>query len=330
MYLKIIPLLIFCLTIFSCRNSNNSTSDSSIVADSLSGKLIVFHAGSMSVPIKKIANGFMQENPKVEVLLESAGSRDCARKISDLNKDCDLMVSADYAVIDEILIPNFAKWNIKFASNEMVIAYNDKSRYINEINSKNWFEILLKKDVAFGRSEPDSDPCGYRSVLVTRLAEDYYKKPGLTKQILKKDRNYIRPKEVDLLSLLEIHTIDYIYIYRSVAEQHGLRYVVLPDSINLKDTAFSEYYKTATVDVSGKKPGERNIIKGEPMVYGITQIAKAPNPIVAEKFIEYFLNAEKGMKIIIEDGQLSVIPSITSSYEFIPDNLKKFAKPDKK
>ena len=90
--------------------------------------------------------------------MESAGSVESARKITDLNKPCDIMASADYKVIDNMLIPKFAGWNIKFVSNEMCIVYSEKSRYAGQINAKNWFDILLKKDVAFGRADPNTDP----------------------------------------------------------------------------------------------------------------------------------------------------------------------------
>ncbi|OFX59617.1 MAG: molybdate ABC transporter substrate-binding protein [Bacteroidetes bacterium GWA2_30_7] len=321
----LILLLFINILFYSCKQPkhNNELKE---MSDSISGKLTIFHAGSMSVPLKKIADEFKVENPKVEVLLEAAGSRECARKIIDLNKECDVMVSADYAVIDDLLIPKFASWNIKFASNEMVIAYNEKSRYSSEINAQNWYNILLKKDVAFGRSDPNSDPCGYRSVLTVKLAEIYYNEKGLIDKILKKDNNYIRPKEVDLLSHLELHTIDYFFIYRSVAEQHNLKYVTLSDSINLKNPELTDFYKTASVEVSGKKPDETTTIYGEPMVYGITMINNTANKVAALAFIKFFLNKEKGMKIIESDGQKSVIPSITKTYDSLTEELKQFAK----
>ena len=108
----------------------------------------------------------------------------------------------------------------------------------DQINSDNWYEILLNKNVAFGRSDPNADPCGYRSVLTMKLAEKYYKKVGLAAEMLKKDHKYIRPKEVDLIALLEAGEMDYFFIYRSVAEQHKMKYVILPDEINLKTPAF--------------------------------------------------------------------------------------------
>ena len=115
-----------------------------------------------------------------------------------------------------MLIPNFADWNINFTTNEMAIVYHDASRYANEINKDNWYKILLKKDVAYGRSDPNSDPCGYRAVLTSQLAESYYQQKGLAEQLMAKDQNYIRPKETDMLGLLESNAIDYIFLYRSV------------------------------------------------------------------------------------------------------------------
>ena len=182
--------------------------------------LIIFHAGSLSVPFKEISEAFERENPGVKVLLEAAGSRTCARKITDLGRRCDVMASADYSVIDALLIPEHAAWNIKFASNEMAIVYHGGSRSAGEINADNWHEILLRDGVAFGRSDPNSDPCGYRAVLTVKLAEGHYGLEGLSGSLLEKDNEYIRPKETDLLALLESGTIDYIFLYRSVAQQH--------------------------------------------------------------------------------------------------------------
>jgi len=306
---------------FSCSNNNTKQTTSDI-----NGDLIIFHAGSLSVPLKQITKEFNVEYPDVNVMLEAAGSRKCARKITDIHKKCDIMASADYKVIDNLLIPEYADWNIKFASNEMAIVFNEKSRHHEEINKDNWYNILLKKDVAFGRSNPNADPCGYRAVLVSKLAETYYKQAGLAKKLLAKDENYIRPKETDLLALLESNTIDYIFLYRSVAEQHGLKYILLPEEVNLKNPALADFYSTATVDISGKKPGETISKKGEAMVYGITVIKDAPNKRAAKAFIEFFLNKEKGMKIMEANGQPSVIPSPSKSYDMIPDYLKEYAK----
>lgn len=304
------------LLLISCNNSTNKSEKE---------KLIIFHAGSLSVPLKQMKAEYEKANPNVEILLESAGSVKCARKITDLNKDCDIMASADYTIIDEMLIPDYTGWNIKFASNEMAIVYHDASKYSNEINAENWHKILLKKDVIFGRSDPNSDPCGYRAVLTSQLAEDYYNVGNLSDKIISKNQEYIRPKETDLLALLESNTIDYIFLYRSVAEQHGLKYVILPDSINLKNPELKDFYKTASVDITGKEPGTIVTKKGQPMVYGITILDNAPNKELAIKFVDFILSKEGGLKIMEENGQPSMVPTHSKTFNAIPEQLKTYA-----
>jgi molybdate/tungstate transport system substrate-binding protein len=289
-------------------------------------RITIFHAGSLTVPFDRIIKGFKKEHPGVEVLREIAGSRECARKISELHQPCDVFASADYVVIENLLIPEYADWDLKFASNEMAIVFTDKSRRAKDINAQNWFDILLDKDVAFGRSDPNADPCGYRTILTMKLAERYYGKKGLAEQLMNKNTEDIRPKEVDLLALLEVGELDYIFIYRSVAEQHGLKYLTLPDEINLKSPDFEDYYKQASVELDGKKPGEKITQVGAPMVYGVTVPKNSRNPSLATVFIHYLMNKDKGMKILAEMGQPSVVPAVCSTYGKLPDDLRKYAK----
>ena len=292
---------------------------------SLSGDLVIFHAGSLSVPMKEISAAFKKIHPNVNILIESAGSVECARKITDLNKSCDIMASADYKVIDDMLIPKYSDWNIKFVSNEMCIVYTEKSRYADKINISNWFDILLRQDVAYARADPNSDPCGYRSLMTMQLAGKFYKKPGLANLLADKDYNYMRPKEVDLLPLLETQSVDYIFLYKSVAIQHNLKYLTLPAEINLKDPKFAGLYNTAVVSINGKKPGEKVMMKGEPMIYGITMPVAAPNKPVAIAFLQFLLSKEQGMLILEKDGQPSVIPQQNPNFAKLPDELKPFA-----
>ncbi|MBN2209284.1 MAG: tungstate ABC transporter substrate-binding protein WtpA [Candidatus Coatesbacteria bacterium] len=291
----------------------------------IAGKLVVFHAGSLAVPLKKISDAFMKEHPKVTVLLEAAGSRDCARKIADLKRPCDVLASADYVVIDELLIPEHADWNIKFASNEMAIVYQDSSRGSDRINRDNWFEVLMEEGIRFGRSDPNADPCGYRAIMTMKLAEKYYNKPKLAEKMLKKDTRYVRPKAVDLLALLETHTIDYFFEYTSVAQQHGLKCLLLPDEVNLKKPELADLYRTVSVDVTGKKPGEVTAQKGAPMVYGVTIPKSSPNPEAALAFVQFLLDKDKGMAVMERSGQPSVVPSPTATYDKLPTSLRKYA-----
>jgi molybdate/tungstate transport system substrate-binding protein len=124
-------------------------------------KVIIFHAGSLAVPFAKIEKLFEAKYPNIDVLREIGGSTKMARMISELHKPADIMASADFKVIDKTLIPEYAVWNIRFATNQLVLCYTDKSRFAKEINADNWRKILSRKGVIWGHSDPNLDPCGY-------------------------------------------------------------------------------------------------------------------------------------------------------------------------
>ena len=168
------------------------------------GKLIIFHAGSLTVPLAKMEKIFEVKYPKVDILREGGGSTKMARMISELNKPADIMGSADYKIIDKALVPKHADWNIRFATNQLVLCYTGKSRFAKEVSSDNWYKILGRKGVIWGHSDPNLDPCGYRSLMVLQLAEKYYNQPGLyDKLVANRPKKNVRPKSVELVSLLK-------------------------------------------------------------------------------------------------------------------------------
>ena len=66
-------------------------SDVSVQSASKQKELIIFHAGSLSVPMKQIAQEYEKRNPGTKIYLESAGSLVCARKVTELKKPCDIL-----------------------------------------------------------------------------------------------------------------------------------------------------------------------------------------------------------------------------------------------
>ncbi len=276
----------------------------------IKGTITMFHAGSLTVPFAKMEKEFEKMYPAIDLQREASGSTKCARKITDLKKPCDIMASADYTVIDKYLVPKYADWNIRFATNQLVLCYTDKSKFAKEVNKDNWYEILQKKGVVWGHSDPNLDPCGYRALMVLQLAEKHYKKKGLYDKIVaNRPKKNIRPKSVELVSLLQTGNMDYAWEYLSVAVQHNLKYVVLPDEINLGNYKHNDFYKNAAVKVTGKKPGTYETKKGKSCTYGITLLKKAPNAKAATTFLEYLLDPDKGLKILKEMGQPPFVPA---------------------
>jgi molybdate/tungstate transport system substrate-binding protein len=235
-------------------------------------ELRIFHAGSLSGPFADLETEFESEHNHIIVQRESAGSVDSIRKITDLGRGGDVLASADYSLIESMMInndPQFASWYIQFAVNRLVIAYTDHSTAKNEITAENWPTIFQRNDVNFGFSNPNADPCGYRSLMMLQLAEKYYDIPNLFEELIQSHSSIsvtqdghdftikapenldpdssimIRPKEVDLMAQLETGELDYLIIYRSVAYQHrysGVDFVNLPDAIDLSNPNLASDY----------------------------------------------------------------------------------------
>jgi molybdate/tungstate transport system substrate-binding protein len=271
--------------------------------------IIIYHAGSLSVPLEKMEEVFESANPSLDIIRKSGGSTKMARFIAEQNEPADIMASADYTVIDKILIPEKASWNIRFATNQLVLCYTDKSRYADEVHAHNWYNILNRKGVAWGHSDPDLDPCGYRSLILLQLAEIFHKKPGLYDYLIaNRPPENVKPKADELVALLKSGDMDYAWEYLSVAVQHGLKYVTLDDHINLGSPQYDDFYKQAEVKVNGKEPGTWITHRGRSCTYGITLINDTPNTKGAVRFLEYLLSPEGGLALLKKMGQPPFIP----------------------
>ncbi|MBW6477852.1 MAG: extracellular solute-binding protein [Bacteroidales bacterium] len=299
MRIRIISLLVIFITvILTACNLGGKRDDSHTIH--------IIHAGSLTLPVHELSRAFREENPDVRILTEAWGSKAGARRVIDINTPADLFMSADYMVIENMLIPDHASWYLPFATNELSIVYTERSRYASEINRDNWMDILMRNDVKYGRSNPDMDPCGVRSVFTIKLAEKKFNKQGFAQQLLEKDTDNIRPKETDLIALLEQNHIDYIFLYKSVAVQHGLKYLELPDSLALGNFELNDWYRKVSIETLGTRPGETITEYGEAMVYGLTIPHKSENRELAARFINFVMHPDKGQAILKRLGQESV------------------------
>lgn len=280
------------------------------------GKLLIFHAGSLTVPFSAMEKEFEARYPGVDIQREHGGSTRMARLISEVGKPADLMASADFQVIDKSLLPELGIGNIRFATNELVLTYSEHSKFANEINSDNWFEILSRPGVSFGHSDPNIDPGGYRSMMAMQLAEKYYQRPGLYQKLLANcPLGNLRSKSVSLTSLVQNGDLDYAWAYRSVALQHGLKFVTLDEHVNLANLDYDAFYRQASVRVTGEQPGTFFNREGRFVAYGITLLKAAPNREAAEAFLNYLLDPAGGQRILARYGQPPFNPPFVPSEE---------------
>lgn len=287
-----------------------------------SNRLVILHAGSLAGPMRDLARLFEEQNPGVEVLREASGSRLAARKITQLGRQADVLAVADYLVIEDLMMPRFARWYLSFGRNRMVISFTQRSARATEINAENWFEILLAPEIRYGHSDPDLDPAGYRTLLLWQLAEAHYNVFGLYEGLEAGcPASHVRPGSMELLPLLESLDLDYVFGYESVARQHHLRYLPLPPEIDLGSPELATRYRQAGVEVSGSAPGRSLHVVGAPIVYAATIPRDAPNPTLAAAFIELLISS-LGKEILERNFQTAIHPAQASDLRRLPATLQ--------
>lgn len=263
--------------------------------------LVVFNAGSLARPLRAALDTFAAREGVV-VAQESAGSLETARKLTELRKIPDVIALADAEVFPRYLMPAHLDGYVEFARNRMVLAFTDRSRYAAEIGPDTWWRILLRPGVETGRSDPHLDPNGYRTLLVWQLAERHYAVRGLAARLAaaQPERN-VRPKEADLVGLLQTGELDYIWSYESMARGIGLRYVSLPHGIDLGAPDSAGWFGEASVTVRGAQTGDSVTFRGAPIVYALGVPRAAPHPALAARFAAFLLSDE-GRVILRREG----------------------------
>lgn len=256
------------------------------------GTLVVFNAGSLAHPLRVALDSFARREG-ITLAQESAGSLETARKITELHRIPDIVALADEEIFPRLLMPAHVDWYARFARNRLVLAHTDRSRHASEITVDNWIGVLERPGVQVGRSDPDLDPAGYRTLLLFQLAERHYADPGLADRLLASapQRN-VRPKEVELTGLLQAGELDYVWTYESVAQAAGLRYLRLPDRIDLGSSTDSAFYAGASVRVAGRTPGDTLELRGRPIAYALGVPRLAPHPTLAARAAAFLLSPE--------------------------------------
>ena len=317
-----------------------ATAQPTVAAENFALK--VYHAGSLAQPMAAMETAFEAEYPNVDVQLHSGGSTKLAKEITELDAVADVYASADYSLIPNLLIPaEKADWYATFAKNGLVLCYTDKSKYVDELTADNWYEILGRDDVAWAFSDPNLDPCGYRSLMVIQLAEKEYNDNMIFDNLIASrssittseadgvttvDATELNPtyplsvdeKSVNLITGLEAGNLDYAWEYRSVGAQNaadGVKFLELPASIDLSSVDYTEDYATVQINTAG------GVMKGKPVVYGVTVPTNADQPESGTEFVAMLLGTT-GQQIMNDAGQPPIVPA--GGFGDVPAALQAF------
>ncbi|MBN2336735.1 tungstate ABC transporter substrate-binding protein WtpA [Candidatus Bathyarchaeota archaeon] len=320
-------------------------------------KIKVFCAGSLLHPLNMVSEAFMEDNPGYEVEVEGHGSIQVIRHHTELDDPASLLLVADYSLIPVMMydapLPDgggyYTDWYIRFAGNEIVLAYTEASLYSGEVDESNWYDVVSRQDVKLCFSNPIIDALGYRGLQIMQLAEQHYDEPSLFEESVGRhfdpeietvdtaDRTYIfvpeelkpsggkvsvRASSIQIMPLLESGAVDYTFLYLSNAKQYGVEYIELPPEINMGSPENDELYRQAYVRFQYARFQSIGLDReGKTIYYGLNIPVNAPEPEAAAVFAEYLL-AGRGRQIFAEQSHPIYEPCYTDNLGGVPDNLK--------
>jgi len=293
-------------------------------------EVIVFHAASLSRLFGELGDAFEREHADLRLRAEPSGSQEAVRKVTELGLTTDLVAVADASIIERMLMPQRARWNLVFASNEIVLAHKDHSRFTAEVTTDNWPDVLLRAGVRLGRVNPDTAPIGYYQLLAWQLCELAHPGDPHWQQLEQRLRGRVAAEQVVadeglLLGLLESRSIDYAFMFRSTAEDHNLKITALEPACNLGRVDLAAGYAQASTPVrmQGAQPIE---VRGAPITYGLTIVEGAPHQAAAEQLVALLLG-ETGQRALLRAGFKPLRPPASTGTAALPGSLRPLVAP---
>lgn len=253
---------------------------------------------------------------------QGKGSVALANAIRDGLIAPDVFVASDSAVMADLLASHTAiAWYATFATTRLVIAYSPKSPFLEDFRAaasgrRAWSDVLETKGLRLVRTDPAIDPKGYRTILMTKLAERFYKKPGLREAILGDDRNAAQIQtDEGILIRLEGGDADAGIVYLTEAVSRRLPYIALPPQIDLGDPKYAKEYAGQSVAINGI------VRQGAPIEYAFTIPNGAKNAAGGDAFLK-LLESPEGRRILAGAGLVTHAPRFFGDPASVPTDLR--------
>lgn len=314
-------------------------------------KLIIYRPGSLTAAFNPMEAAFTCQTG-IAIADTAMGSVDAARQVAAGGHSCDLYASADYLDIDLFLKPaGFADFNIVFAQGKMVLVYSASSVAKKKLPAieapgsapfnppdtvpnaaANWYEILAMPGVAIGGGNPFLDPGAYRADMIFQLAEHKYKVPNLYNNLL--EHQVIAGPDRSGPALGKRFDFQLVYEHgaRAMATANpDVRYVNLPDDINLSDPARNaDYARNAVVVLPGlgTAGSSQNVaVPAARVAWGITLLKDAPNRENATRFLQFLLGPN-GYAALKASGPAPISPALVQAEDMdkLPPSLRSLVK----
>jgi molybdate/tungstate transport system substrate-binding protein len=304
---------------------------------STAGDLAIIAAGSLAPSglLPALASEFGNETPGVSVpssLQLYEGSTAAATALAGGGQPYDLFVSADYRVIPEHLesITNpVASWEVVFASDPIVLAYNHSANALKGMTARNWSTAIVASGVTLGTPNASSDPLGVNAILVLELEDALEHDGGAfyghfftggegAVAVATTSVKYVA-ENVAATALGE-GEVDAYLTYQSYAIADHLPYLSLSPSVNLGGTSSTNVtnYGTASTKVTTSTGTATDV--GAPVLFALTVPTTAPHPVLGIAFAEFLLSNATA-SALTTDGFSVLAPLWTDEPSHLPAAL---------
>jgi molybdate/tungstate transport system substrate-binding protein len=253
------------------------------------GSVDVLYAGSLvSLMQSQLGPGFTSATG-YRVNGISAGSTALATQIKGKVHAADVFISASPdadASLQGSGNGNWLSWYATFASSGLVLGYNPRSRFADDLKSKPWYQVITEPGFRLGTTDPATDPKGTLAAqALTDTARNRHL-PALAK--ITQDDSTIFPEET-LIGRLQAGQLDAGFFYRSEAVAAKIPSVPLT-GVDLKAT------------------------------YTVTVLNRAPHEKAAAAFVSYLLG-RSGQAVLRRNG-FDVIAPPTVTGRGVPPSVR--------
>lgn len=317
------------------RGPGSSSPNGSVTPPTSVNTLTLIGAGSLNVVLPPILTSFAGQEPGITAPAASQtyeGSIAALHAISQTHEAFDVAVAADYRLIPQLLEPTYASWELLFAADPVVLAYNPSVPALTGINSTNWATDLQKPGVALGVSNASTDPLGYAAIFALQLEGElqngsasalyshfFHGSPGALAVPVSGPTKLA--SETQASTYLSGGTVQAFLVYQSYAESAKLTFLSLPWQVNLgsdNTSALTEYAKASTSIVGTN--GSLQTVTGSPVLFAATVPSNAPNPELGQLFLAYLLSAPVALQLTAA-GFLPLAVPWTDQPAKLPDAL---------
>ncbi|HWC80801.1 MAG TPA: substrate-binding domain-containing protein [Pseudonocardiaceae bacterium] len=205
--------------------STGSTSTTSSGAPSGGGKVQVLYAASLANLMEHDLGPAFDKSSGDTFNGTAAGSTQLVSEIKGKVKVADVFVSASTDANNGLMGAangNWESWYATFGSSPLVIGYNPKSKFANDLKTKPWQQVITESGFRMGTTDPKLDPKG-------KLAAQ-----ALSKENVPSSAAQVFPEE-QLVGRLQAGQLDAGFFYSSEAADLNIPTIRL-SSLNLKAT----------------------------------------------------------------------------------------------